>query len=79
MLNIQSINHEMLLLFSWNYIIIFLVKRIYPSKIFLHNPLFNYLYSPGNPWQLPCRGFPFSLSMKIYKACIISVAKRNNS
>ena len=30
------------------YIIISLVKRIYPSKIFLHyNPLFNYLYSLG--------------------------------
>ena len=25
-----------------------LCKRIYPSKIFLHNPLFNYLYSPRN-------------------------------
>mgnify|MGYP004575037329 FL=1 len=34
LVKIRALIGEMLLLFSWNYIIIFLVKRIYPSKIF---------------------------------------------
>ena len=41
-----NIFEKNLLQFYGSYIIISLVKRIYPSKIFFTKPLINYLYSP---------------------------------
>ena len=50
---LQVLNNISVLHFFDTGIIIFLVKRIYPSIIFFTNPLFNYLYSPERPRTAP--------------------------
>ena len=50
---LQVLNNISVLHFFDAGIIIFLVKRIYPSIIFFTNPLFNYLYSPERPHAAP--------------------------